>query len=52
MDLIAYSDGHHNLFQIAVKIGVDLRTLVNEVRLLREAGLLETLHAPPQSGKL
>lgn len=52
MDLIAYSDGHHNLFQIAVKIGVDLGTLVSEVRLLREAGLLETLHAPPQSGKL
>lgn len=39
-DLLAYADGEHNLFEIASKVGVGLRALVKETRLLRDAELL------------
>lgn len=40
MDLIAYSDGDHSMFEIAIKLGVDLGSLVQEARLLKNVGLL------------
>ena len=40
MDLLAYSDGNHNLFEIALKLGSDLSALVQETRLLRDVGIL------------
>lgn len=40
MNLIAYSDGNHSLFEIATKIGLPLEELVKETRRLIEADLV------------
>jgi aminopeptidase-like protein len=40
MDVLAYADGTHNLFEIAVRIKKNLKDLIKEVEILKNNGLL------------
>lgn len=42
MDILAYADGHHSLFDLAIKLAVPLEKILEEVELLAEAELLES----------
>ena len=44
MNLFAYSDGKENIFNIAKKIGVPLREVLNEYKLLLKKKLLRNKH--------
>lgn len=42
MDLLAYSDGQHSIFDIGLKIYAPISEVISEIRLLKDCGLLET----------
>ncbi|MDK2955051.1 MAG: hypothetical protein PWQ57_547 [Desulfovibrionales bacterium] len=52
LNVFAYSDGRHSLFDIAKIIGKPLRTVLGEVRTLIKHGLLSAHHVPCQRGAL
>ncbi len=41
IDLLAYCDSVHNIFEIAELIKVDLKTVINELKILNNAGLVD-----------
>lgn len=44
MNLLAYADGQHSIFDIVLKIQAPLSKIISEVQLLKDCGLLETRH--------
>ena len=41
MNIIAYCDSNHNLFEIAKKVNVNLEKVMEEVKILNKKGLID-----------